>query len=203
MNGRGRIVRHAVDGDLLLLHRLEQRGLRLRRGPVDLVGEHDLGNDRPGAELEVAGLLVVDRDAGDIARQQIRGELDALEACSLRDRASDFAIIVLPTPGTSSIRTCPWPASATIVSSSSARFPTTTFSTLSRIACRISPGRRLIVSSLSARGTSCIFVRSRRDKDHCDQPSCRPSRAVSRPPRRDSSSSAGARCAGGSRVRTT
>jgi hypothetical protein len=28
-------------GDLVLLHRLEQRRLRLRRGPVDLVGQDD------------------------------------------------------------------------------------------------------------------------------------------------------------------
>ena len=44
--GRGQHVerlgereRRALDGDLALLHRLEQRGLGLRRGPVDLVYE--------------------------------------------------------------------------------------------------------------------------------------------------------------------
>jgi hypothetical protein len=37
--------RHAV-----LLHRLEERRLRLRRGAVDFVGEHDVGEDRAGRE---------------------------------------------------------------------------------------------------------------------------------------------------------
>src|SRR2546430_2298141 len=34
-----------LDRDAVLLHRLEQRRLRLRRGAVDLVGEHDVGED--------------------------------------------------------------------------------------------------------------------------------------------------------------
>ena len=33
----------------MLLHRLEQRRLRLGRRAVDFVGEHDVGEDRPGA----------------------------------------------------------------------------------------------------------------------------------------------------------
>ena len=49
MNGGGSGVRRAVDGDLALLHRLEQRRLGLRRGPVDLVGEHDVGEQRARA----------------------------------------------------------------------------------------------------------------------------------------------------------
>jgi hypothetical protein len=36
----------------VLLHRLEQRALRLRRGAVDLVGEDDVGEDRALAERE-------------------------------------------------------------------------------------------------------------------------------------------------------
>ncbi len=46
-------VRLAVDGHAPLGHRLQQGRLRPRRGPVDLVGQHDLGEDRPGAELEL------------------------------------------------------------------------------------------------------------------------------------------------------
>ena len=42
----GQLARLALDGDLVLLHRLEQRALRLRRRAVDLVGEHDLREDR-------------------------------------------------------------------------------------------------------------------------------------------------------------
>ena len=45
---------HAVGRDLALLHRLEQRRLRLGRRAVDLVGEHDVREDRALAELELA-----------------------------------------------------------------------------------------------------------------------------------------------------
>ena len=45
-------VRDAVDRHLPLGHRLEQRGLRLRQGPVDLVDEEDVGEHRTGLELE-------------------------------------------------------------------------------------------------------------------------------------------------------
>ena len=39
----------ALGRHLPLLHRLEQRGLRLRRGAVDLVGEQEVGEDRARA----------------------------------------------------------------------------------------------------------------------------------------------------------
>ena len=52
-----------VGRHLLLGHRLEQRGLRLRHRAVDLVDEHDVREDRPRLELELADLLVVDREA--------------------------------------------------------------------------------------------------------------------------------------------
>ena len=41
-----------ADGDLTLLHGLEQRGLGLGRGPVDLVGEDDVREDRARDEPE-------------------------------------------------------------------------------------------------------------------------------------------------------
>ena len=56
-------ARLALDRHLPLLHRLEQRGLRLRRSSVDLVGEQEVREDRPGPKLEVAELLAVDRRA--------------------------------------------------------------------------------------------------------------------------------------------
>ncbi len=65
-----------VDGDLALLEALEQGGLGLGRGPVDLVADHDVREDTPGAELELAGLLVEDRHPGDVRRQQVGRELD-------------------------------------------------------------------------------------------------------------------------------
>ena len=75
----GHLVGDAVDRRLALLHALEQARLRLRRRPVDLVGEDDLAHDRAGPELELLGLLVVDRQAGHVGRQQVRRELDAPE----------------------------------------------------------------------------------------------------------------------------
>ena len=71
------LARDAVDRDAALLHDLEQGGLRLRARAVDLVGEHDVREDRAGVELEHALLLVVHADAGDVAGQQIGRELDA------------------------------------------------------------------------------------------------------------------------------
>ena len=71
-------VGRAVDGDLALLHALEQRRLRLGRRAVDLVADDDVGEDAAGLELELAGLLVVDRHAGDVARHQVGRELDPL-----------------------------------------------------------------------------------------------------------------------------
>ena len=75
--GRLQGVGRAVDRDLALLHRLEQRRLGLGGGAVDLVADDDVGEDRAGPELEAAGVLVEDADAGDVARQQVGRELDA------------------------------------------------------------------------------------------------------------------------------
>ena len=50
----GQRARLAVDRHLLLRHRLEQRGLRLRHRAVDLVDQDDVREDRARPELEVA-----------------------------------------------------------------------------------------------------------------------------------------------------
>src|SRR5215207_935718 len=65
------------EGDLALGHRLEQRRLSLRHRAVDLVDEHHVGEDRSGAELEVACLLAPDREPGDVGGLQIGRALDA------------------------------------------------------------------------------------------------------------------------------
>ena len=67
-----------LDGHLALLHGLQQRALALRRGTVDFVGQHQLGEDRPGVENELAAVLVEYRGAKNVAGQQVGGELDAL-----------------------------------------------------------------------------------------------------------------------------
>ena len=78
MNGGASGWRRAVDRDLALLHRLEQRRLRLRGGPVDLVGQHDVGEQRSRLELEVLGGALVDAHADEVGGQQVGRELDAL-----------------------------------------------------------------------------------------------------------------------------
>ena len=83
-NGLGSRRVSAVRRHLLLGHRLEQRGLGLRHRAVDLVDEHDVREDRPGLELELPDLLVVDREAGDVVRLQVGRALDPG-----RDRALD------------------------------------------------------------------------------------------------------------------
>ena len=49
--------------DLRLLHGFQQRGLGLGRGAVDLVGEQQIGEDGPGAKLEPALALIVEKAA--------------------------------------------------------------------------------------------------------------------------------------------
>ena len=93
--GRRELARHAVDRHLTLCHGFEQRGLRLRHRAVDLVDEHDVREDRPGPELEVARLLVVDREPGDVGRLQVGRALDARADRAfdaLRDRAREHGL---------------------------------------------------------------------------------------------------------------
>jgi hypothetical protein len=82
-------MRDALDRDLPLLHRLEQGGLRLRRGAVDLVGQEEVREDRALAELEVAVSLVPDRRSGHVGGHQVGRELNSREAHAehLRERA--------------------------------------------------------------------------------------------------------------------
>src|SRR5438067_622940 len=85
---RGEQACDSVDGHLLLGHRLEQRGLRLRHRAVDLVHEDDVGEHRPGPDLEVRLALVEDREAGHVGRLQVRRALDPGGVRSL-DRLRD------------------------------------------------------------------------------------------------------------------
>ena len=68
-----------VHSDLPLLHGLQQGGLGAGSGPVDLVGQHHIGQQGAGPVLELPGLLVIEVDARQVRGQQVRGELDALE----------------------------------------------------------------------------------------------------------------------------
>ena len=94
-NGVGEQACDSVDGHLLLGHRLEQRGLRLRHRAVDLVDEDDVREHRPGPELEVPLALVEDREAGDVGRLQVGRALDPGGVRSLdrlRDRPGEHRL---------------------------------------------------------------------------------------------------------------
>jgi hypothetical protein len=66
-----RVHRH-----LTLLHRLEERRLRLGRRTIDLVGQEDVGEHAAGPELELALGPVPHRHTGDVGGQQVGRELD-------------------------------------------------------------------------------------------------------------------------------
>jgi len=77
-------VARARDGHGVFLHRFEQRALRLGGGAVDLVGEHDLGEDGPAVQFEASGgptghIHHQHVRSGDVSGHQIRRELDAGE----------------------------------------------------------------------------------------------------------------------------
>ena len=69
----------AIERDPALLHRFQQRRLRLGRRAVDFIGEQDVAEDRPLRQRERAGLEVEEIRAHDVARHQIGRELDAPE----------------------------------------------------------------------------------------------------------------------------
>ena len=72
-----------------LLHRLEQRRLRVRRRAVDLVGEEHIREDRPLPEDVLAAAQV--RLARDLGRLRVDRHLHAAEmpADQARDRARE------------------------------------------------------------------------------------------------------------------
>ena len=75
----GQWICPAADRHLFLLHRFQQRALHLGGRAVDLVGQQEIGEDRALLHREVAGPLVVDHRADQVGRQQVRGELNAVE----------------------------------------------------------------------------------------------------------------------------
>ena len=72
----------ACDGDLPLLHDFEQGALHFGGGAVDFVGQQQVGKHRPQHGAELAAFGVEDAGAHQVGGQQIRGELDALEAAT-------------------------------------------------------------------------------------------------------------------------
>ena len=66
----------AVDADLALLHRLEERGLRTGRRAVELVDQHDVREDGPGPEVPCAGVGHEHRHPRDVGREEVGVALD-------------------------------------------------------------------------------------------------------------------------------
>ena len=66
-------------GDLAFRHRFEQGGLNFSGGPVNLISENNIVEQRAGFEVELAAVGLPYLGAGQVGRQQIRGELNALE----------------------------------------------------------------------------------------------------------------------------
>ena len=91
-------VGHGADGDLPLAHRFEQRRLHFGRRAVDLVGEHEVVEQRPLPEHERAVLRPIDLGAREIGGQEIRRELQAMEV-AFDAVAQDFDRARLRKPG--------------------------------------------------------------------------------------------------------
>ena len=53
-NGASSDIGASGHRDAVFLHRFEHRGLRLWRGAIDFIGEHDVREDRPFGEFERA-----------------------------------------------------------------------------------------------------------------------------------------------------
>src|SRR2546423_1613863 len=68
-----------ANGDLPLLHGLEQSALNFGRGAIDFVGEDQIGENWALVSGEFSCLRLKDHRADDIARQEVGRELDALE----------------------------------------------------------------------------------------------------------------------------
>ncbi|MNO74502.1 hypothetical protein D3C76_655040 [compost metagenome] len=76
---RRQFIGTAPDTDLALGHGFEQCRLNLGRGAVDFVRQHQVMEDRALLEHEAAGFRAIDLGTGDVGRQQVGGELDAME----------------------------------------------------------------------------------------------------------------------------
>src|SRR5579859_173870 len=80
-----------VDGDLAFVHCLEQRGLRLGRGAVDLVRQQNVGKNRAALEFKFLLQRRIDGDAQNVGGQHVAGKLHALKGAvdGARERLSE------------------------------------------------------------------------------------------------------------------
>jgi hypothetical protein len=95
----GQRERLVTQRDLALLHRLEQRALHLGRRAVDLVGQHEIRENRAVFGFEGAELRAINRRAHDVRRQHVGRELDAPEAATLNAAGQGLQRESLGQPG--------------------------------------------------------------------------------------------------------
>jgi hypothetical protein len=76
----GQRAARAVGRDLALFHTFQQRGLRARRHPIDLVDQQQVGEDRAGVESKTLRAGAQDGGAENVGGHQVRRGLYALEA---------------------------------------------------------------------------------------------------------------------------
>ena len=62
----GQIIRLAVHGDLVLLHRFQQCGLRLAGGTVNFIRQQQIRHDRAGLIDKLICLFIINREADDV-----------------------------------------------------------------------------------------------------------------------------------------
>ena len=79
-------IRLAAEAHLTLLHAFEQRGLRARRGAVELVAQKHGGENRALFKHEFRFAGVIQARAGDVARQQVGRTLYAREIAAQQAR---------------------------------------------------------------------------------------------------------------------
>ena len=91
MNGFGTGRRVPFERDLVFLHHLEKRALRLCRRAIDFVGEEQLREHRAADHAQLARRGIEDRVPRDVGRQHVGRELDApvRQRERLRERADE------------------------------------------------------------------------------------------------------------------
>lgn len=71
-----------VNGDLPLFHGLQQGGLCAWNGPIDLIGQEQVGHDGALPHFKVPGFLIENLHSDDVAGQHVRHKLNAPGAAS-------------------------------------------------------------------------------------------------------------------------
>ena len=87
---------HAADRHAVFFHRLQQRRLGLGGRPIDLVGQQQVGEQRPGLKSQALAVLVLHQQvrADDVGGHQVGGELHAakLQVEHLSQRADEVRL---------------------------------------------------------------------------------------------------------------